>query len=496
MKNASNKSRDDDLILLKKLDYLKAEESLSYFVRASWKVLEPDVELKWNWHHDLLCEYLEAAELGQIRRLVFNVCPRSTKSTIATVCFPTWVWLRRPSERTLFGSYADTLAVKHSVLRRNLIESRWYQTGYGSRYQLSSDVNTKSEFTNDRTGQMKATGIRGSITGEGGGYVLIDDPHNPKGAESELERESTLQNFDLAWSSRLNDKKTGRIIVVMQRLREDDLSGHLLAKGIGYAHVKVPSIAEERERIVFPVSGRVVEREAGDLMHPERDGLPELEQAKKEMGPYGFAGQHQQDPSPSGGGFFTAQMFDFVDRPKEFDFVFVMADTAYKEKQENDFTVFTVFGVKDGELYIVAVWRRQIKASEVEAGVVPFIHRFQNWGFRGAWIEPKGHGIYLNQRLPQPPHHIMVPSDTDLEEFFKDRKYDKVMRASLAVPWLANRKVHICNDVADPVSGTDKEYLVKEATSFPKGKRDDFVDTLVDGIKFAFGKPLSILDVS
>lgn len=495
MKSASPRSPEEQLLLLRRLDYLRAEERLSYFVRAAWKVLEPDVELKWGWHHDLLCEYLEAAELGQIRRLIFNVCPRSTKSTITSVCFPTWVWLKRPSERTLFGSYADDLAVKHSVLRRNLIESPWYQTGYGSRFSLSSDVNTKGHFTNDKTGQMKAAGIRGSVTGEGGGYVMIDDPHNPKGAESELERASTIQNFDLAWSSRLNDKKTGRIILVMQRLREDDLTGHLLEKG-GYTHVKVPSIAEERERIVFPVTGRVVEREAGDLMHPERDGVEELKQAKLDLGDYGFAGQHQQAPSPSGGGLFTDGMFEYVDRPAGFDYTFVTGDTAYKEKQENDFTVFSAWGVKDGQLYLIGVWRRQIKAANIEAEAAPFILRFQQWGFRGAWIEPKGHGIYLNQKFPLPPHHIMVPSEEDLEEFFKDRKYDKVMRASIAVPWLANRKVKICNDVEDPVSKTDKEYLVREATGFPKGKRDDFVDTLVDAIKVAFGKPLSILDVS
>jgi predicted phage terminase large subunit-like protein len=484
----SSLSPEARLEALQRLDYLKSEQSLAHYVRSAWRILEPEVPLLWNWHHDYICEHLEAAELGQILRMIINIAPRTTKSVLTNISFPTWAWIRKPTYRFLFGSYAESLATKHSVLRRNLIESAWYQRGYGSRYALSSDVNTKSEFQNNKTGQMKAAGIRGSITGEGGDFLVIDDPHNPKGAESELEREATIQNFDLAWSNRLNNKKTGRIILIMQRLRENDLTGHLLEKDLGYLHLKIPSIAEERQRLVFPVSGRVVEREAGDLMHPERDGPKELDQAKKDMGPYGFAGQHQQDPVPKKGGIFSTDMFDEVDLPEEFDFTFITADTAYKEKEENDFTVFTAFGMKDDELYILDVYRKQIKAAEIEKDATPFLQRFQEYGFRGVWIEPKGHGIYLNDKLPQHPYGIMIPSESDRDEFFSDRRLDKVMRANNAVPYLANRSVHLGRHVKD------KEILIKEAATFPKAAHDDFVDTLVDGIKFAFGRPRSSLD--
>lgn len=451
--------------------------------------MEPNTPLKWNWHHDLECEYLQAVRLGQINRLIINVCPRSMKSIITSVCFPDWIWIDEPWTSFLCGSYADTLATSLSVMRRNLIESDWYQAGYGDSFSLSPDVNTKTEFENDQTGKMKSSGIKGSVTGKGGDYIIIDDPHNPKGAESDDERESTIQNFDLAWSSRLNDKKTGRIIVIMQRLRENDLTGHLLEKNAGYVHVKIPSICEERTRIVFPITGRVVDREQGDLMHPERDGHPELAQAKKEMGPYGFSGQHQQDPVPRSGGIFKEDMFDFCPMPTEFDYSFVMADTAYKEKQENDFTVFTAYGVKNEELYVRDVWRKQIKADEVEVPAAAFIKRFSNWGFRGAYIEPKGHGVYLNQRLRKPPYGVMIPGDDQIEEFFSDRKHDKVMRANNAVPYLVNRRVHINELIAE------KEELVKEALKFPKAAHDDFVDTLIDGIKFAFARSISLFDV-
>lgn len=485
----SLQSKIETLRQLRRLNYAKSKHSLSNFVRSAWDVLEPVTDLKWNWHHDLICEYLTAAKLGQVKRLIINVAPRSTKSLITTVCFPDWVWQLDPASRFMFGSYADKLATKHSVLRRNLIESAWYQEGYGHRFKLSSDVNTKSEFTNDKTGLMRSGGIKSPPTGEGGDYIIIDDPHNPKGAMSEAERDAAIEQFDLGWSNRLNDKKTGRIIIIMQRLHEKDLTGHLIAKKLGYTHIKIPSIAEARETIVFPVTKRTVTREQGDLMHPERDGKEELASAKEDMGPFGFSGQHQQEPTPLTGGIFKTTMFDDVDLPAKFDYRFVMADTAYDEKKENDFTVFTAFGVLAGELYVLDCWREQIQAEKVEAACVPFIRRFQGYGFRGAYIEPKGHGIYLNQALPKSPNSIMIPSADDRKKFYEDRKWDKVARANNAVPYLANRVVHFNKAMAN------REILKSEALRFPKAAHDDFTDTLIDGVKFAYARQVGILDV-
>jgi predicted phage terminase large subunit-like protein len=464
-----------DLLAVQQLEYALARNDLGLFVQASWKVLEPNVDLKWNWHHDYICEYLQSED---IKRLIINIAPRSTKSILSTICYPVWKWTKDPSTRFLFGSYANSLATKHSVLRRNLIESQWYQDGYGDEYQLSSDVNTKTEFTNDRTGQMKAAGIKASIIGLGADCIIIDDPHNPKGAESDLDRESTIQSFDLAWSTRLNNKKTGRIIVIMQRLHENDLTGHLISKELGYTHIKIPSIAEERETLVFPISNRTLTREAGDYMHPARDGVIELNQAKKDLGPYGFSGQHQQNPTPSKGGLFTQEMFDFVEMPKAFDYLYIIADTAYTDKTTSDFHVFTAFGMLNGELYIPDVFRKQIKASEVEEPAIQFIKRFSSYGFRGAYIEPKGHGIYLNQLLPK--RGILIPTPNQIKDFFSDRRLSKVERANNAVPYLANRRIHINHLIQD------KEILVAEALKFPKANHDDFVDTLIDGVKLAF----------
>lgn len=485
----SLEQRRHDYRELRRLEYAYARDDLGLFTQAAWDVLEPKVELKWNWHHDYIAEHLEACKLGQIKRLLINVMPRSTKSILSTVCFPDYVWASQPESRWLFGSYADELATYHSVLRRNLIESQWYQDGWGHKYQLSSDVNTKSEFTNDEGGEQKAGGINACPIGRGGDYIVIDDPHNPAGAESDDQRATALFNFDQGWSMRLNDKKTGVIIIVMQRLHEDDLSGHVLTKELGYTHVKLQTVAEERERLVFPVTGRIIEREPGDLMHPERDGPAEIAQMRKTLGEDGYAGQLQQSPRKKGGNLFTEAMFTIgpVSRlPEDYLFTFITADTAYKDKQQNDFQVFSYWGVKQAELCLIDCLRDRIKAADVERICVPFIKSAVTWGFVGAYVEPKGHGIYLNQKLPG--LGVPMPPEEEARKFFADRNQNKTQRGSMAVPFLSARKV-VLNEALHQVND-----LKAEALNFPKGKHDDFVDTLIDAVKRAYAHPASILD--
>lgn len=477
------------------IEYERAKRNLASYIRAAWDVLEPKTELVWNWHHDLIAEYLQATEMGQITRLLLNVCPRSLKSTATTVCFPTWVWARGAAhKRFLCGSYAETLATKHSILRRNLVESDWYQAGYGDQFSLSQDVNRSSEFANDKTGLMKSAGINGSVTGEGGDYIIIDDPHDPKGADSDADRETTIRNFDMAWTSRLNDKKTGVIIVIMQRLHEKDLSGHIMAEQLGYEHVKIPTIARQGETIIFPLSKRTKTREIGDLVHPERDGEKEIAQARKDLGDQGFEGQHQQSPVQPGGNLFKDTMFEFgpVLQPHEYDYTFITADTSYKDGKKNDYTVFTAWGSQGPDrLDVLDVFRRKVKSSQTEELIVPFILKHAQWGFRGAMVEPKGHGIYLNQKLPE--KGIPYPTEDEIKEFFRDRhgsdSKNKEQRANFAIPFLGNRKIIINENIHE------KEELKAECLAFPNGTNDDFLDTVVDGIKFKFTHKVSIFDV-
>ena len=190
---------------------------------------------------------------------------------------------------------------------------------------------------------------------------------------------------------------------------------------------------------------------------------------------------------PDGGTTFKDHMFRFVDLPSMFDYRFVTADTSYKEKQENDFTVFSHWGVIGEQLYLIDVWMRQIKAYDVEAEVEPFVRAAINYGYRYTWIEPKGHGIYLNTAFGRKGLHI--PDEDMLKDFFSDRRFDKVERANNVAPHLSNRFVAINNCIAN------KEDLVAQCLGFPKAKHDDFVDTLIDALKLTYNRELSTLDL-
>lgn len=457
-----------------KLRYALAQKDLSVFTQQAWKVLEPMAQLKWNWHHSYISEHLEACKLRQIKRLIINVAPRSTKSILASVCFPDWIWCdeKTAHERFLFGSYADSLAITQSVLRRNLLESDWYQEGFGNQFTLSSDVNTKSEFKNDKTGHMKCAGIRGAVTGEGANYIVIDDPHNPKGAESEVERESTLQNFDLSWSTRLNNKQEDVIIIIMQRLHERDLTGHLLAKNSGYVHLKIPSICEERTKIVFPMSGKEFIREEGALMHPERDGQKELDQAMLDMGSYGFAGQHQQNPVPRGGGIIKEDWFVIhksdVNWPTEKELTTVIQswDFAVKEKQENDFSVGLVLGRRGADKFILDMAHFKKEFPGQQQALLDLSIKWKK-SYKKL-IEAKANGPAIIASLKK-----VVPGLIEVEP-----DGDKVARMNAISPDVEAGNVHL----PDPDLHPWVRKFLDEVTRFPKGQHDDICDAFSQGI--------------
>ena len=157
----------------------EAKCSLEAYVKACWHVLEPDTDLSWNWHLSLMCEYLEAVTEGKIKRLIINVPPRSLKSIIVTIMWPTWEWITRPGERYIFSSYSQSLSLNHSIARRRLMQDKFYEENFAS-FSFTTDQNVKSEYENDKRGMMVATSTGGTITGKGGNRIIIDDTH-PRG---------------------------------------------------------------------------------------------------------------------------------------------------------------------------------------------------------------------------------------------------------------------------------------------------------------------------
>ncbi|MBT7930220.1 terminase [Candidatus Peregrinibacteria bacterium] len=290
------------------------EQSLLYFIRKAWRILEPTTNFKVGWHLEAICQHLEAVTKGQIRNLVINIPPRHSKSLVTSVFWPCWVWINDPSSRWLFSSYAQELSTRDSLKCRRLLSSEWYRKRWGHKFHLTGDQNQKTRFENDKTGYRLATSVSGLVTGEGGNFLVVDDPHNVKQAESDTIRKGTLRWWDESMSTRLNDPKTGCKVIVMQRLHEGDLTGHVLEKDANYVHLRLPARFEKENKCITMLGFEDPRTEEGEPLWKGLYDEESLSNLEKELGSeYAIAGQLQQRPSPRGGGLFAVENFSFVD---------------------------------------------------------------------------------------------------------------------------------------------------------------------------------------
>src|SRR6266700_2610925 len=223
------------------------QDSLAEYCRLAWPIIEPDTPFLPNWHIDAMAEYLTACVRGDITRLIINIPPRYGKSGVCSIFFPTWIWgpLARPGERFMFASYAQELSTEHSTKRRLILEHRWYMHHWGHLVAFSRDQNEKKHYTNMRRGSMFSTGMSGSALGMGGNFIVVDDPHNTRQVTSSLERKGAIDFFRETLMRRLDNKRKGVIIIVMQRLATDDRTGWLLDNLPGWTHRKLRGEARE-----------------------------------------------------------------------------------------------------------------------------------------------------------------------------------------------------------------------------------------------------------
>lgn len=340
-------------------DEIEECKRLEPFIEKAWHCLEPGTEYKGNWHIGAAAEYLEAVTAGQITRLLVNEPPRYMKSIEFSILWPIWEWTLRPELRYMFTTYAQSLSDDHSRSRLVVLKSDWFRERWGAKVRLESEnIYTVS---NSRRGVFTATSFSGTATGKGGNRVVVDDPHNPKKAESKLERETAVVAFDRTFSNRLNDKKRDAIVVVMQRLHQKDVAARCIE--LGYTHLCLPAEAIKRTVVVMP-SGREHVREAGTLLWPEREGPEEIAKVKLAMGSYGYAGQYQQEPAPGGGGIFKEfPVVDFVPTGSRYVRYWDKAGT----EGDGDYSVGVLMARTPDDTYIVAdVVRGQWSANSRE----------------------------------------------------------------------------------------------------------------------------------
>lgn len=299
-----------------------AEASLAEFFRQAYPSMD-SAPLRWNWHIDVMCEHLEAVYYGQIRRLAINVPPRFLKSKLVSVAFPAWIWVKQPGFKIIRGSHDMRLSTRDNVGTRDLITSGWFQRQWGDRFKLSGDQNQKTRFENNRHGHQYATSVGTTAVGDGCDMMIGDDPHAPDDAWSQNAIDRAVAWWDTTMSSRLDDPKTGRRVLVGQRIAENDLTARVMQHG-GYVHLEIPH--EHDPRRIYPVDFKPAANpvvwvdprtELGELLHEERIGREEADELKggNGLGEWGYGTQYQQNPAPMGGGMLKAKWWRFWQYP-------------------------------------------------------------------------------------------------------------------------------------------------------------------------------------
>ena len=431
----------------------------STFIERSFYQLNPDVQFLPNWHIEVIASELERCLRGETKRLIINVPPRSLKSHCASVAFPAWLLGHRPSARIICASYAQDLADKLALDCRSLMNSDWYRKVFATR--LASQA--VAEFTTEAQGFRLATSVGGVLTGRGGDFIIIDDPLKPNDAVSDTQRDAVNEWYEHTLYSRLNNKASGCIIVIMQRLHEDDLVGHLVQQG-GWKVLKFPAIAVEDETQVISthLGQRIVQRREGEALQPQRESLDILENIHRTLGEYNFSGQYQQEPTPLGGGMVKQDWFKIYkdgEQPAGFDLVFQSWDTAVKATELSDYSVCTTWGKKGENLYLLDVLRRRMEYPELKRAVLEQARRFDP---KAVLIEDKSSGTALIQELIREGLHGVTRYEP---------KMDKKMRLHSVTSTIENGFVYL------PEKATWLADYLHELTTFPKGKFDDQCDS-------------------
>jgi predicted phage terminase large subunit-like protein len=391
---------------------------------------------------------------------------------MASIAFPAWCLGHDPSAQILCVSYAQDLADKLARDCRSIMMSRWYRPLFPT--PLGQQRQAVQEFITTRHGYRLATSTGGVLTGRGADIILIDDPLKPEEALSEAQRQAANAWYDHTLYSRQNDKRHGAIVIIMQRLHEDDLVGHVLGQE-QWEILSFPAIAEkdEEHRIEMILEPRCFVRRQGEALHAAREPLEVLDRIRRTIGEYNFAGQYQQSPAPLGGGLVKAtwiKRYHEKELPERFDRIVQSWDTANKATELSDFSVCTTWGIKDKNLFLLGVFRRRLEYPALKRAV-----REQQSLFDAneVLIVDKASGTQLIQELIADGCHGVTCYQPTM---------GKIMRLHAQTALIENGFVYIPETAAWLA-----EYL-HEMTVFPKGKHDDQVDSTAQFLDW-FKKP-------
>ncbi|MFT7572344.1 MAG: putative phage terminase large subunit-like protein [Paracoccaceae bacterium] len=437
-------------------------ESLSAFIHKAFQTVSPGTTYRHNWHIDAISYELERCSRGENRRLIISQPPRSLKSISSSVAFVAWSLGHNPSLDFICVSYSQDLADELALQFRRVVQSEWYQRVFP---HMKIKRDTAHETTTTEGGGRFATSTGGTLTGRGADIILVDDPMKAADAASDTERQNVIDWYSNSLITRLNDQGSGRIIVVMQRLHEEDLAGYLLAQE-SWANLELPAIADAEQTIrVGPAADDIIHRSVGDILHPERMSEDDLKRLKSEMGSLVFSAQYQQRPIPREGNLVKRRWFRSYSLPltETPDQIVQSWDIAVSKEDKADWSVCTTWAVFGRNYYLIDVWRDRLHFPRLKRKVITLQKRYKA---TAVLIERNGLGESLVQDLrDSSPDSFPGPIGIRVMD-------DKHVRLEAQSPTIEARQVFL------PEDAPWLDMFLSELLGFPNSRHDDQVDSV------------------
>ena len=428
------------------------------FLHRCVQTLDPGEQYLDNWHLHAIAYRLEQVRAGEVTRLIVNMPPRHLKSITVSVALPAFLLGHNPRRRIFCISYGMDLAEKHAADFRSIVQSDWYRRAFP---QMRIKRVAGSDVFTTLGGYRRTTSIGAALTGMGGDLFIIDDPQKPIDVLTETSRNATNHWFSHTLLSRLDNKATGAIIMVTQRLHLNDFTGYLTENSSDWTVLSLPAIAEVDEEIPIG-NGNFHRRRAGEALHPGREPIEALEKHRRESIPEYFAAQYQQTPVPPGGAMIKKEWFRYYDRLPERTYkakVIQSWDTAAKAGVQNDYSVCTTWLLVDGHYYLMDLIRGRFEYPQLRGTAIAQAQRHKP---HVILIEDTSSGTALAQELRKAGHPV-VPVKV---------AQDKVGRLFVQQEKFATGRVLF------PKGASFLPELETELLSFPQGKTDDQVDSI------------------
>ncbi|KRE11268.1 hypothetical protein ASE63_20130 [Bosea sp. Root381] len=440
-------------------------QDLSSFIARSFMTLDPGTPYLPNWHIDAIAYQLMRVWRGECKRLIINVPPRSAKSICVTIAYTAWVMGHDPRKRIMAVSYANELSLKHAADFRSVVISPWFRRLFPG---FKIKTSRKNEIETSERGSRFAGSVGGAVLGRGADLIVIDDPINGLDAVlSAAERRRVTEFYDATLYSRLNDRINGAIIIVMQRLHQDDLVGHVLEKE-EWEVLSIPAIAmEDMSYRIGEGQDGVYRRRAGEILHPGRESIAWLEATKRNLGTLNFSAQYQQNPLPAEGNAIKRDWIrSYEHRPEGFEMVIASWDTASTLAETSDWSVGTVWGARGQQYYLLDVVRGRWESPELRRKMIAVAEEHE---VDATLIEDTELGRALSQDLRRT--HQLYP-------LLQRARFDKTARL------LAQAARFEAGQVFLPQEAEWLADYLSELLAFPTGRHDDQVDATSQALKY------------